>query len=125
MYSQGILNGVEDVVRPDNAVLGLTETYDSESLEMKKQVKAAMQASPSLSVSLALLRLSPPHHSPSSALPGASSSFPPRKVETREGSSTDAFLTSATSLSVFSSYFLGPFRHVGGLVVIPTYVRHM
>jgi len=42
---RGILNGVEDVVRPDNAVLGLTETYDADSLEKKRQVKAAMQAS--------------------------------------------------------------------------------
>ena len=40
---QGILNGVEDVVRPDNAVLGLAETYDADSLDKKKQVKAAMQ----------------------------------------------------------------------------------
>ena len=45
MWLQGILNGVEDVVRPDNAVLGLTETYDAESLDKKKQVKAAMQVS--------------------------------------------------------------------------------
>jgi len=42
---QGILNGVEDVVRPDNAVLGLAETYDADSLDKKKQVKASMQAS--------------------------------------------------------------------------------
>ena len=42
---KGILNGVEDVVRPDNAVLGLTETYDADSLDKKRQVKAAMQAS--------------------------------------------------------------------------------
>lgn len=42
---QGILNGVEDVVRPDNAVLGLTETYDADSLDKKKLVKASMQAS--------------------------------------------------------------------------------
>ena len=43
--AQGILNGVEDVVRPDNAVLGLTETYDADSLDKKRQVKAAMQTS--------------------------------------------------------------------------------
>jgi granule-bound starch synthase len=46
----GILNGVEDVVRPDNAVLGLTETYDADSLDKKKQVKAAMQSSLGLMV---------------------------------------------------------------------------
>ena len=46
----GILNGVEDVVRPDNAVLGLTETYDKSSIGKKQQVKTAMQSSLGLAV---------------------------------------------------------------------------
>merc|ERR1712216_982405 len=48
---KGILNGVEDIVRPDNAELGLAEhAYDKTSLEKKKQVKMAMQKSLKLEV---------------------------------------------------------------------------
>merc|ERR1711990_925554 len=41
----GILNGVEDIVRPDNAELGIKTTYDKTTLEKKAQVKTAMQKS--------------------------------------------------------------------------------
>ena len=42
----GILNGVEDIVRPDNAELGLGENaYDKTTLEKKQKVKMAMQKS--------------------------------------------------------------------------------
>ena len=41
----GILNGVEDIVRPDNAELGIKTTYDKTTLEKKTQVKTAMQKS--------------------------------------------------------------------------------
>merc|ERR1711990_405360 len=41
----GILNGVEDIVRPDNAELGIKTTYDKTTLEKKSQVKTAMQKS--------------------------------------------------------------------------------
>lgn len=48
---KGILNGVEDIVRPDNAELGLAENaYDKDSLEKKKAVKMAMQKSIGLEV---------------------------------------------------------------------------
>jgi len=39
------LNGVEDIVRPDNEELGLKTTYDVDSLEKKQQLKVAMQKS--------------------------------------------------------------------------------
>lgn len=42
---KGILNGVEDIVRPDNEELGLKTTYDADSLEKKQQLKVAMQKS--------------------------------------------------------------------------------
>jgi len=42
---KGILNGVEDIVRPDNEELGLKTTYDMNSLEKKQQLKVAMQKS--------------------------------------------------------------------------------
>jgi granule-bound starch synthase len=48
---KGILNGVEDVVRPDNAELGLAENcYDSTSLEKKTVLKMAMQKALNLPV---------------------------------------------------------------------------
>jgi len=48
---KGILNGVEDIVRPDNAELGLGEhAYDKDSLEKKQAVKMAMQKSIGLEV---------------------------------------------------------------------------
>jgi len=48
---KGILNGVEDIVRPDNAELGLADNaYDKDSLEKKKAVKMAMQKSIGLEV---------------------------------------------------------------------------
>ena len=39
----GILNGVEDIVKPDNDELGLEVLYDATSLEKKLEVKAMMQ----------------------------------------------------------------------------------
>ena len=48
---KGILNGVEDIVRPDNAELGLGENaYDKTSLEKKKALKMAMQKALNLTV---------------------------------------------------------------------------
>merc|ERR1719478_1217174 len=47
---KGILNGVEDIVRPDNAELGLKVTYDKDTLEKKAQVKTAMQKSLGMTV---------------------------------------------------------------------------
>jgi granule-bound starch synthase len=48
---KGILNGVEDIVRPDNAELGLGENaYDKTSLEKKRALKMAMQKSLNLTV---------------------------------------------------------------------------
>jgi len=48
---KGILNGVEDIVRPDNAELGLGENaYDTTSLEKKKAIKMLMQKSLKLEV---------------------------------------------------------------------------
>jgi len=47
---KGILNGVEDIVRPDNAELGLKVTYDKDTLEKKAQVKTAMQKSLNMTV---------------------------------------------------------------------------
>jgi granule-bound starch synthase len=46
---QGILNGVEDIVRPDNAEL-LQTTYDATSLEKKATVKMEMQKSLNMTV---------------------------------------------------------------------------
>jgi len=40
---RGILNGVEDMIRPDNAALELALTYDAGSLERKREVKREMQ----------------------------------------------------------------------------------
>nr|CAH04621.1 UDP-glucose-glycogen glucosyltransferase precursor [Guillardia theta] len=42
---KGILNGVEDIVNPSNAELGLDIMYDGASLEKKAQGKTAMQKS--------------------------------------------------------------------------------
>jgi hypothetical protein len=39
----GILNGVEDIVRPDNEDLGLDVLYDATSLEKKLECKATIQ----------------------------------------------------------------------------------
>ena len=39
----GILNGVEDIVRPDNEDLGLEVLYNASSLEKKLEVKAKAQ----------------------------------------------------------------------------------
>lgn len=48
---KGILNGVEDIVRPDNAELGLAENaYDNTSLEKKTVLKMAMQKALNLTV---------------------------------------------------------------------------
>merc|ERR1719478_1623060 len=47
---KGILNGVEDIVRPDNEELGLKVTYDKDTLEKKAQVKTAMQKSLNMTV---------------------------------------------------------------------------
>jgi granule-bound starch synthase len=46
----GILNGVEDIVRPDNAELGLGFSYDETTLEQKKVIRMAMQESLGLEV---------------------------------------------------------------------------
>ena len=48
---KGILNGVEDIVRPDNAELGISTTYDATTLEKKTQVKMAMQKKLNMTVS--------------------------------------------------------------------------
>ncbi len=40
----GILNGVEDIVKPDNDELGLEVLFDSTSLEKKSLTKTKMQA---------------------------------------------------------------------------------
>ncbi len=37
------MNGVEDIVKPDNEELGLDVKYNSSSLEAKLTIKAAMQ----------------------------------------------------------------------------------
>lgn len=47
---KGILNGVEDIVRPDNAELGLKVTYDSETIEKKRLIKMEMQKSLNMTV---------------------------------------------------------------------------
>jgi granule-bound starch synthase len=48
---KGILNGVEDIVRPDNAELGLGEnTYDMSSLDKKLVLKTMMQKAVGLNV---------------------------------------------------------------------------
>jgi granule-bound starch synthase len=48
---KGILNGVEDIVRPDNAELGLADNaYDKTTLEKKAIIKMAMQKSLNLTV---------------------------------------------------------------------------
>jgi granule-bound starch synthase len=47
----GILNGVEDIVKPDNEELGLDVKYNSSSLEAKLTIKAAMQKANGFQVS--------------------------------------------------------------------------
>jgi granule-bound starch synthase len=47
---KGILNGVEDIVRPDNAELGLKATYDAETLDKKVEGKMAMQKALNMTV---------------------------------------------------------------------------
>ncbi len=39
----GVLNGVEDIVKPDNEDLGLEVRYNASSLEKKLEIKAAYQ----------------------------------------------------------------------------------
>jgi hypothetical protein len=50
----GILNGVEDIVKPDNDELGLEVLYNATSLEKKLEVKATMQEA----------QVRSPHHLP-------------------------------------------------------------
>jgi glycogen synthase len=47
---KGILNGVEDMIRPDNQELGLNQTYDADSLDNKVKLKMRMQQSLNLPV---------------------------------------------------------------------------
>merc|ERR1719253_898026 len=47
---KGILNGVEDIVRPDNEELGLKTTYDVDSLDKKSEGKMAMQKALNMTV---------------------------------------------------------------------------
>jgi granule-bound starch synthase len=49
----GVLNGVEDIVKPDNEDLGLDVTYDASSLERKLDIKAAYQEAQGFEVSAA------------------------------------------------------------------------
>jgi granule-bound starch synthase len=46
----GILNGVEDIVKPDNGDLGLEVLFNATSLEKKAEVKAALQAAQGFAV---------------------------------------------------------------------------
>ena len=50
----GILNGVEDIVKPDNDELGLEVLFNATSLEKKAEVKAALQKAQGFAVDAAV-----------------------------------------------------------------------